>query len=93
MSAPELIFEEPPPLHSGRGHAGESPLGLFLQGLRQHPGRWAKFPDIMGRSVSTSIRKGTGYGVAAGEYDVRTVTEPGCPNRVTIYARYIGGES
>lgn len=93
MSAPDLIFEEPPSKTPGGGPvAGSSPFGLWLAALRDHPGQWAKYPEARYAGDATAVRNGGRYGVKAGEFETRTVGT-GAGRRVWIYARYIGGES
>lgn len=86
----DLIFEEPPkPSHSPGVRQGNSPVGRWLASLRDHPGSWAKYPDPLSQGVGTTIRKGRGYGVEAGEFEVRTVNIPDSPTHlVNLYARY-----
>ena len=86
----DLIFEEPPRLHGGGFVVGSSPVGQWLNSLRQHPGSWAKFPDPKSATIATRIKRGTAYGVQRGEFEVRTVKIDGDTSRRTIYARYVG---
>jgi hypothetical protein len=87
VTAPELIFEEPPALQCAGRPAGKTPLGLWLAELRNHPGVWAKYPEQVSGGVPTRIRQGN-YGVAAGEFEV-TVRNAG--KRCDLYVRYVGG--
>ncbi len=91
MSAVELTFEEPPPATRGRNSRGQSPLGLWLAALRDHPGVWAKYPVPTYASAGPQINRGKNYGASAGEYETRAVSITGTkPLRVTLYARYVG---
>lgn len=91
MTAPELIFEEPPPPKSGRPGSG---IREWLDSLRQHPGQWAKFPTEVNGGIGGHVTAGSAYGVTAGEFEVtmRRAPEAG-KYRAWLYARYIGGES
>lgn len=88
---PDLVFEEPPPPAPGR-KAGTSPIGLWLTTLREHPGKWAKFPEqVLSSYVAGVIWSGKGYGAKPGEFDA--VTRTGTNKQWWLYVRYIGGES
>lgn len=86
----ELIFEEPP-AYSGRGPG--SPLTAWLASLRDHPGRWAKYPLPVHSGTTTAITKGQRYKVAAGEFEVSATGKGAGKHKSWLYARYIGGES
>lgn len=79
----DLIFEEPP--------AKGGSLGHWCNALREHPGQWAKYPEPTNSGNTSHIRKGKLRGIAAGEFEVRTVTIEG--STVWLYARYIGEAS
>jgi len=84
-----LIFEEPPPKERGPGAApGQSPMGLWLAELRNHPNAWAKYPERVHCAVMTRIRSGK-YGVGVGEYEASGRNT--IKGRCDLYARYIGG--
>jgi len=92
----ELIFEEPPKPNPGGGRpVGASPIGRFLAALREHPGRWARFPQahdgrgLLSRKV-TDINRGNRYGVQAGEFEA---TSRKVGDSFYLYAKYVGGES
>ena len=89
MPTTDLIFEEPPPTAAGGVTRGQSPLGLWLAALREHPGRWSKFPDPVGPSNGTTIRRGAGFGTEKGEFSIRTAKIDGSA-KVTMFARYDG---
>lgn len=89
----DLIFEEPPVTATGPHSQGNSPVGLWLAALRDHPGRWAKFPDTVPLGLSSRIKKGDRYGAKAGEFEVRMSYIGAPPPRVWLYARYVGGQS
>ena len=88
MSA-DLIFEDPLPAARSGSRAGESPLGLWLAALRDHPGQWAKYADAMSAATCTVIRQGKRHGVKPGEFEVRQVAV-GDTRKVWLYARYVG---
>ncbi len=87
-TGPELIFEEPPPQTRRRGN---SPVGLWLASLREHPGQWAKYPERVGTGTASNIKRGKGLGVTPGEFEV--VTRNQADDKCWMYARYAGGES
>lgn len=89
--AVDLIFEDPPTVKAGV--LGGSELGVWLEALRKHPGKWAKFHETVSSAAVTSlITKGNRYGVHEGEFQARTAGIEGTHRR-TLYARYVGGES
>ena len=91
---PDLIFEEPPTRAHGGGGT-YSPIRLWLNALRDHPGQWAKYPETVHASTRTFISQGTSYGVSEGEFEVCGRMDKSDPGKVRIhlYARFIGGES
>lgn len=91
MSA-AIVFEDPPERNHGGPAAGQSAVGLWLAELRQHPNTWARYPALVWAASGTHIRRGGRYGVKPGEFEVRTVGQPDT-YKVSLYARYIGGES
>lgn len=88
---PDLIFEEPPaPETKRRGPTpGDTDIGRWLTALRSHPGRSAKYHGTISPPIGTRIRKGTLYGVKAGEFKVVTRKIEGS-TRVTMWATYLG---
>lgn len=86
----DLIFEEPPTLHGGGMVRGSSPVGQWLNSLRDHPGQWAKFPEPKSATLASHIKRGSAYGVLPGEFEARTVKIDGDTSRRTLYARYVG---
>ncbi len=89
---PEIVFADPPPTKKGPGSRGQSPLGLWLAALRDHPGRWAEFPQPMSSTVATQIKQGKRCGVRPGEFEV-TRRSTGDGKTYRLFARYVGGES
>lgn len=87
--ATDLMFEEPPPPNR-RGRT--SPVTGWLAALREHPGKWAKYPTAyMTTGAGHRITAGEGYGVTAGEFEaVMRRSENG--KAFHLYARYVGGE-
>lgn len=92
----ELVFEDPPPSGGGR-QAGKSELGRWLAALREHPGRWAKYPKMRvtqhaAAAVAGTIKRGKGYGLQAGEFETTTrKAEDGKGG--WLFARYVGADS
>ena len=66
------------------------PLSAWLDALREHPGKWAKWDEPLSNGIATNIRQGKRSGIEAGEFEVRTVGLHRPDRRVTIYARYVG---
>lgn len=84
-----LIFENPPAITGrGRGADPNNPYALWLAALREHPGKWAKFPEPQkdGRRL-TPIKRGSFHGISRGEFDAKTRKVNGS---VWLYARYVG---
>lgn len=88
-TATELIFEDPPP---ARRRGLTSPVVPWLEALRQHPGKWAKYPEpFMSSGAAANIVRAKGYGLTTpGEYDA--VMRPTTNKRYELYARYIGDD-
>ena len=91
----ELIFEDPPMPNAGGRPIGASPIGRFLDALRDHPGKWARFPksypkrDNLGHIVG-DITKARRYGISVGEFEATTRK---VESEYFLYVRYVGGES
>lgn len=86
-STVDLIFVDEPPPAQPRGN--RSPVNGWLQSLREHPGKWAKYPTpFMSNFDTRKINSGGGYGVVAGEFEA--VTRGIANKRYELYARYIG---
>ena len=86
----DLIFEDPP--KGGRGPHPGNPVRLWLDALRDHPGKWTKYPDDMpNRNLAHNIASAKCYGVYRGEFETRSASAG--EGRFWIYARYVGGES
>jgi len=90
VSAPELIFEDPPANPRGT-HPGtpNKALKIWLATLASHPNRWARTPFIVNGGVSHQINGGC-YGWSRGDFEACTRSTPGGS---VVYARYVGGES
>jgi hypothetical protein len=91
MSETEILFVDAPPPQQRRGRP--SPITPWLAALREHPGRWAEYPQsILNYAAATNIKRGKGYGVKPGEFETTARrTEDGKAFR--LFARYVGGES
>lgn len=88
----EIIFEEPPTPARGNGpSAGSSPLGKWLASLRDHPGYWARWSSPVWSGTTTTIKRGEGYGVKPGEFEVALRKADG--GKFHLYARYVGDQS
>lgn len=87
-STVDLIFVDEPPPPNPRGN--QSPVNRWLQSLRAHPGKWAKYPEpFMSNFNTAKINSGGGYGVTvAGEFEA--VTRGINNKRYELYARYLG---
>lgn len=93
MSA-ELIFEDPPTAGRGGGYAiGSSPIGQWLEALKKHPGKWAKYPERKSATIATQIKEGRYYGALPGEFEVATRNNSGTPKRCDLYARYVAAQA
>lgn len=91
----DLMFIEEPPHINTTGRGRTSPVTPWLARLREHPGRWAEYPQsFLSNSVAYRINHGDhgkpAYGVQPGEFEA-TMRRNG--KAYTLYARYVGGES
>ncbi len=87
-TATEIIFVDEPPPPPNRGKP--SPVPAWLDSLRSHPNRWAKFPTPYSSygPVASRIRTGQGYGVMPGEFEA--ISRNIGNKRYELYARYVG---
>ncbi len=87
-TATEIIFVDEPPPRSTRGR--NSLVIPWLDSLRSHPGRWAKYPEpfLSHGGHAKRLVAGQRYGVAPGEFEAvqRSIGN----KRYELYARYIG---
>lgn len=79
----DLIFEDPP--------ANRSPIAAWLHTLRQHPGKWAKYPERVPTATRANITRGAYAGIRQGEFEAKGRNS--ADDRCDLYARYVGGES
>lgn len=87
--SPKLIFREPPAA-APRGRT--SPVNAWLGALKEHPGKWAEYPEpMMSSGIASTIRKGARNGIEAGEYEA--VCRPTTNKRHLLFARYVGDPS
>lgn len=82
----DLIFEEPP-------RPGHGKVTLWLEQVRDNPGRWVKYPKRTSPSTAANIKKGVYAGVLPDEFEVARRNVSGSPVRCDMYVRYIGGQS
>lgn len=89
MSTKTEVVWETPPERRAEGQRAWRPIA---EALRQRPGEWARVAEVSSQSSATStatnIKRGRYAGLAAGEYESRSVTRKGGPHYV--YARYVG---
>lgn len=92
MTDTELIFEEPE--DKVTGGAG-SPVADWLARLRDHPGKWAKYPERMHPSTSGAVKRGAYSGIKAGEFDAkgRNHGDDNGKRRCDLFARFVGDPS
>lgn len=94
MTGPELIREDPVP--KPRVARSVSPIAVWLDAIREHPGEWFRFPDPVSPSTAANIHRGAYSGAAAGEFEARgRGIHVGSDGRrvCALYARYVGGQS
>lgn len=94
MTGPELIREDPVP--KPRVARSVSPIAVWLDAIREHPGEWFRFPDPVHPSTATNIRRGAYAGAATGEFEAKCRgihVGPDGRKVCTLYARYVGGQS
>lgn len=96
MTGPELIREDPVPKRRVAPSVPPSPIAVWLDAIRGHPGEWFRFPDLVSPSTAANIHRGAYGGVAAGEFEgmCRGIHVGSDGRRVcALYARYVGGQS
>jgi len=96
VTGPELIREDPVPKRRVARSVPPSPIAVWLDAIRGHPGEWFRFPDLVAPSTATNIKRGAYGGVAAGEFEgmCRGIhVGPDGRKVCTLYARYVGGQS
>lgn len=86
----ELIFEDPP-AYPGAGPG--SPLTGWLASLREHPGKWAKYPTPVHAGAGTAIARGQRYKVAPGEFEVKGSGKGAPANTSWIWVRFVGADA
>ena len=96
MTGPELIREDPVPKRRVARSVPPSPIAVWLDAIREHPGEWFRLPDPVSPSTATNIRRGAYAVAAAGEFEAmcRGIHVGPDGRRVcALYARYVGGQS
>lgn len=79
----KVQWEDPPHRHGGAGVHAE-----FFAALREHPGRWARWPVAKGStSVVSDVKAGKYLGSAKGEFESVSRTVDG---ERRVYVRYVG---
>lgn len=93
MTALEVEFVEFDDERTIKGQ-DDPALAVFADALREHPGRWAKWPKQLGAASSMAVRinypgrRGTRppAPISAPDFEART-------SRGVLYVRYNGGKS
>ena len=81
MSEREIEWGDPPPWPTGREH----PAQWFVDRLKEHPGRWAKYPDTV-RNTGVTSQYAKRFPVS--EWRSMKVG----PNERALWGRWIGDE-
>lgn len=92
----DIKWEEPPPARPHSGASQPDPVLLaFSTALRQHPGRWARYPRHFkvdaGRATARNVKKGmTSNWQPTGAFEATTRMQD---EECVVYVRYIGEAS